>query len=47
MNLLDNVDKKLKEYVENEVFPLYEMNGEAHGFEHIKAVIKRTFEIIA
>ena len=46
MNLLDKVDKRLQEYVENEVFPLYEMNGEAHGIEHIKAVIERSFEII-
>ena len=46
MNLLDKVDKKLQEYVVNEVFPLYEMNGEAHGVEHIKTVIERTFEII-
>lgn len=46
MNLLDKVNKKLKEYVENEVFPLYEMNGEAHGVKHIEAVIERSFEII-
>lgn len=46
MELLDKVDKKLQEYVTNEVFPLYEMNGGAHGIEHIEAVIKRTFEII-
>lgn len=47
MDFIDGVDKDLQKYVINEIFPLYEMNGEAHGVEHIKAVIKRTFEIIA
>lgn len=46
MELLDKVNKRLQAYVVNEIFPLYEMNGEAHGIEHIKAVIERTFEII-
>ena len=36
------MDDKLIEYIENNVFPLYNRNEEAHGIKHIKTVIKRS-----
>ncbi|MEI3401077.1 MAG: hypothetical protein V8R51_01380 [Clostridia bacterium] len=36
----NNIDIELVEYVENEIFPLYNRNEEGHGIEHIKTVIK-------
>lgn len=39
------VDLELKKYIENEIFPLYNRNEEGHGIEHIKTVIKRSFEL--
>lgn len=46
MGLVDKVNPKLKKYVEEKVFPMYKLNGESHGIEHIKQVIQRTFEIV-
>ena len=34
----------LLEYVEKEIFPLYELNDEAHNFKHINYVIKRSLK---
>lgn len=39
------VKKDLLEYIENEIFPLYDRNEKSHGIEHIKTVIERSFEI--
>lgn len=45
MRLIDKVNPELKKYIISQVFPMYELNGESHGIEHINQVIKRTFEI--
>ena len=41
---MNNINPKLKEYIENEIFPLYAKNDEGHGIEHIKYVIRRCLE---
>ena len=46
MNLIDKVNPELRKYVEENVFPMYKLNGESHGISHINQVIKRTFEIV-
>ena len=38
------IKKELQEYVENNIFPIYEKNDAGHGLEHIKYVIKRSLE---
>lgn len=38
-----NINKELKKYIENNIFPIYEKNEKGHGIEHIKYVIKRSF----
>lgn len=45
MNIND-VNPELKKYIETQIFPLYELNGESHGINHIQDVIRRTFEIV-
>ena len=40
-----NVNKELKDYIENNVFPGYEVNDKAHGIIHIKEVIRRSFAL--
>lgn len=40
------VNMKLKEYIENNIFPEYKKNETAHGIEHIKFVIDRSFELV-
>lgn len=49
VNVVNNdmplVNKELKKYIENEIFPEYRLNGEAHGLGHIKDVIIRAMEI--
>lgn len=42
-----DVDKSLVEYVENNIFPKYELNDHAHGIIHIKEVIRRIFALNA
>ena len=39
------MNEELVQYVENEVFPLYNRNEEGHGINHIKTVIKRSLEL--
>ena len=41
-----NINKELKKYIENNIFPIYEKNEKGHGIEHIKYVIKRSFELV-
>lgn len=36
------INKELIEYIENEIFPLYNRNEEGHGIKHIKTVIERS-----
>lgn len=39
------MNNELVQYIENEVFPLYNRNEEGHGINHIKTVIKRSLEL--
>jgi uncharacterized protein len=39
------VNAKLEDYINKNVFPEYTKNENAHGIEHIKFVIERSFEI--
>lgn len=41
-----NINKELKEYIENNVFPEYSKNEEGHGINHIQSVIKRSFDLV-
>ena len=43
---MNNVNKKLKDYIEQNIFPQYDTNIGGHGLDHINQVIERTFEII-
>lgn len=38
------VNKELKHYIEQKIFPIYEKNDSGHGMEHINYVIKRSFK---
>jgi len=46
MEKLYLIDSKLKDYIEETLFPQYNKNERAHGIEHINYVIRRTFELI-
>ena len=37
--------RKLKKYIEEEIFPQYEVNDKAHGIVHIIEVIRRAFAL--
>ena len=39
------VTKELLEYIENNVFPVYKLNGKSHDLKHIKYVLSRAYEI--
>ena len=39
------VTKELMEYIENNIFPIYDLNGKSHDINHIKYVIERAYEI--
>ncbi len=39
------MNEELVQYIENEIFPLYNRNEEGHGINHIKTVIKRSLEL--
>lgn len=41
---MENIDDKLKKYIEENIFPIYEKNDSGHNIEHIKYVIKRSLE---
>jgi len=41
---MDNINKALKKYIENDIFPIYNLNEKAHGIEHIKYVIERSLK---
>lgn len=41
---MKEINKQLRQYVEEKIFPIYENNDSGHGIEHIKYVIKRSFE---
>ena len=40
------INKELKAYIEEDVFPEYDKNESGHGINHIKDVIKRSFELV-
>ena len=40
-----NVNPKIRDYIENEVFPQYEKNDKGHGILHILEVIRRSFAL--
>lgn len=44
LNIKENINKELVDYIENEIFPLYQKNEEGHGIKHIKKVIKRSLK---
>lgn len=37
-----NIKSELKEYIENNIFPVYEKNDQGHNLEHISYVINRS-----
>ena len=41
---MENIDDKLKKYIEESIFPIYEKNDSGHNIEHIKYVIKRSLK---
>ena len=41
-----NINKELQDYIENSLFPEYEKNEKGHGIDHIKYVIKRSFQLV-
>ena len=40
------INKDLKNYIENNIFPEYEKNEKGHGIDHIKYVIKRSVQLV-
>lgn len=45
MDYLQNVNKELIKYIEENIFPEYEKNDKGHGVLHVKEVIRRSFEL--
>lgn len=41
-----NINKELQDYIENSLFPEYEKNEKGHSIDHIKYVIKRSFQLV-
>ena len=41
-----SINKELKEYIEENIFPEYDKNEKGHGIDHIKYVIDRSFELV-
>lgn len=44
--MLEQIDSRLKDYIENKVLLEYNKNERAHGIEHINYVIRRSFELV-
>lgn len=40
------INKELKDYIENNIFPEYNKNEIGHGINHIKYVIDRSFQLV-
>ena len=40
------ITEELKQYIEEKVFPEYDKNESGHGINHIKDVIRRSFELV-
>lgn len=46
-NVLKEVDKKLIDYIINNIFPMYrDVDDKSHGLEHIYSVINRSFDLL-
>ena len=43
-DILEKANKQLTEYIEKQIFPIYEKNDSGHGMEHIQYVIKRSLK---
>ena len=43
---MKKINQELKKYIEENVFPEYDKNELGHGINHIKDVIKRSFELV-
>ena len=43
---MDRVNRKLRNYIEENVLTLYDNNIGGHGMKHIKTVIDRSFELV-
>ena len=41
----NQINPELQDYIETEIFPLYERNESSHGIEHIQTVINRSLHI--
>lgn len=41
-----NINKKLQEYIEKNIYLEYDKNEKGHSIDHIKYVIKRSFELV-
>ena len=44
---MTTINPLLKDYIEEKVLPEYDKNESGHGINHIKDVIKRSFELVA
>ena len=44
-NCINKININLKEYIENNIMPTYNLNDKGHNKEHIDFVLKRAFEI--
>ena len=40
------INKELKNYIEDNIFPEYEKNEKGHGIDHIRYVIERSFQLV-
>ena len=38
------INNELKEYIENNIFPIYNKNDQGHNLDHIRYVINRSFK---
>ena len=43
---IKNVDGNLKQYIEKNILPEYDLNDKGHNAEHIRYVLKRAFELV-
>ena len=43
---MNNINMNLQKYIEEFIFPEYDKNEKAHAINHIKYVIRRSFELI-
>ena len=41
---MNNINKDLINYIENNIFPSYEKNDSGHNLDHIKYVIERSLK---